>query len=143
MNGSGEVIWIVPRLSGRTLQTLAVKAGKGCSGWSQESRLSAWIWYCRFGVSRDGSDLAKAPKVDGAMDMGPVRNNAYSMAIPILPISDPARWFRVLVPLGRSVVQRPFETNRDFQGLNLLILLRDAKYRPPSMEINSMLEIWK
>ena len=52
-------------------------------------------------------------------------------------------WFKGLLPLGGSVVQRPFETHRDFQGLNLLILLRDAKYRPLSMQINSMLEIWK
>ena len=51
--------------------------------------------------------------------------------------------FKVLVPLGRFVAHRPFQTNRDFQGLNLLILLRDAKYRPPSMEINHMLESWK
>ena len=44
---------------------------------------------------------------------------------------------RVLVPLGRFVVHRPFGTYRGFQGLNLLILLRDPKCRTPSMGITA------
>lgn len=40
--GSRLLMRTVPRLVGLRLQTLAVMAGKSCSGWPKASRLSGW-----------------------------------------------------------------------------------------------------
>ncbi len=65
-----------PRLVGRTLHTLAVKAGNGSSGSPNFGSVSGCTWYWMLGVSRDGSDLVKAPSCDGAMVIGPRRRSA-------------------------------------------------------------------
>src|SRR5690554_2211899 len=84
MEGSGDLMRTCPRLVGRRLHTLAVKAGNGSSGSPNFGSVSGWMWYCRLGVSRLGSERAKQPSWDGAIDIGPVRHNAYSSAMPAL-----------------------------------------------------------
>ena len=96
--GSGEAMATSPRLSGRRLQTLAVIAGKACSGWPKASSDSGWTWYCRFGVSTLASERAKTPTWLGAIDIGPVRRSAYSRAISALPQRVAAVWLSVFVP---------------------------------------------
>ena len=71
-----------PRLVGRMLATLAVKAGNGSSGSPNLGKVSGWMWYCRLGVSRAASDLTKAPSCEGAMVIGPRRVRTYCAAKP-------------------------------------------------------------
>ena len=49
--GSAEAAWTEPRLDGRRLQTLAVKAPKRCSPSPHLSSDSGWKWNCRFAVA--------------------------------------------------------------------------------------------
>ena len=95
--GSADLIRTWPRLSGRRLHTDAVKAGKGWSGSPNFSSDSGCTWYSRFGVSREGSDLAKAPSWLGDMVIGPRRNRAYSSPMPTRPSRLLARSLIVLV----------------------------------------------
>ena len=74
-----------PRLVGLRLQTLAVIAGKACSGSPKASRLSGWTWNSRLAWFRPGSDRVNAPSWLGAMLIGPLRRSAYSIAISALP----------------------------------------------------------
>ena len=57
-------------------------AGKEWSGSPKRSRLSGCTWYSRFAVAAAGSLRAKAPRVEGAIVIGPRRNSAYSSAMP-------------------------------------------------------------
>ena len=52
--GSGAVMRTQPRLVGRRLATLAVKAGNGSSGSPNLGSVSGCMWYWRLGVSRPG-----------------------------------------------------------------------------------------
>jgi hypothetical protein len=67
-----------PRLVGLRLHTLVVKAGKGCSGSPNASKLSGCTWYSKLACGCDGSLLVKAPNWLGAMLMGPLRVSKYS-----------------------------------------------------------------
>ena len=71
-----------PRLVGRRLATLAVKAGNGSSGSPNLGSVSGWMWYWRMGVSRLASDRTKAPSCEGAMVIGPRRVRRYCAAKP-------------------------------------------------------------
>ena len=88
MSVSGALEPDLPRLVGRRLQTEAVKAGKGCSASPNRSRLKGWTWYSRLAVSKLGSLRAKQPSCDGAAVSGPLRNSAYSQAMPARPSSE-------------------------------------------------------
>src|SRR6478736_4642562 len=74
-----------PRLVGLRLHTLAVNALKGCSGSPKASRLSGCTWYSMLGYGCSGELRVNAPSCDGAMLMGPLRLNAYSIPIFALP----------------------------------------------------------
>ena len=99
--GSGEAMSTLPRLSGRRLQTEAVIAGNGSSGWPKAGSDKGWTWYSRLGVATSSDDRAKAQSCDGAMDMGPDRKSAYSRPIFALPISEFAIVFSVFAPVRR------------------------------------------
>ena len=86
---------ICPREVGRRLHTLAVKAGKRCSGSPNLSSVSGCTWYSMFGVACSGEERVKPPSCDGAIVSGPVRNSAYSSAIFALPIQLLASLFSV------------------------------------------------
>jgi hypothetical protein len=92
------VICTVPRLVGLRLHTLAVMAGKLCSGSPNASRLSGCTWYSRLGHSKSGEERVKAPSWLGAMLMGPVRRNRYSSPMPALPQGVLANWLSVRAP---------------------------------------------
>ena len=62
-----------PRLVGLRLQTLAVIAGKACSGSPKASRLSGCTWNSMFAWFRPGSERVNAPSWLGAALIGPVR----------------------------------------------------------------------
>ena len=98
-SGSGEVMRTQPRLVGRRLATLAVKAGNGSSGSPNLGSVSGWMWYCRLGVSRLGSEPTKAPSWEGAMVIGPRRRKAYSSAKPARCTRLWKRSFMVLTPV--------------------------------------------
>src|SRR5574340_1053485 len=70
-----------PREVGRRLHGLAVNAGNLCGGSPNLSSEIGCTWYSRLGVGCDGSDFTNAPICDGAMVIGPLRNNAYSRPI--------------------------------------------------------------
>jgi len=92
----GVLMCTVPRLVGLRLHTLAVMAGKLCSGSPNASRLRGWTWYWMLGQGRDGSLLVKAPSWLGAMLIGPVRLKRYSAPIMALPHQLLARVLSVL-----------------------------------------------
>ena len=85
----------VPRLVGLRLQTLAVKAGKLCSGSPNASSDRGCTWYCRLGCSSSGRLRVKAPSCEGAMLIGPLRRSRYSMPMRSLPQGLAARVLRV------------------------------------------------
>ncbi len=87
---SALLICTVPRLVGFRLQTLAVKAGKACSGSPKASSDRGCTWYCRLACGRSGRLRVKAPSCEGAMLIGPVRRSAYSRPILALPTQLPA-----------------------------------------------------
>src|SRR4051794_37580320 len=89
----------VPRLVGFRLQTLAVNAGKGCSGSPNASSDSGCTWYSMLGHGWSGELRVNAPSCDGAMLIGPVRNIAYSAPIFILPHHEFASVLSVVTPL--------------------------------------------
>ncbi len=74
--GSPARIRTLPRLVGLRLQTLAVNALNGCSGSPKASSESGWTWYSRFGCASPGRLLVNAPSCDGAMLIGPLRDQA-------------------------------------------------------------------
>ena len=88
----------VPRLVGFRLHTLAVKAGKGCSGSPKASSERGCTWYSMLGHSNCGPLRVKAPSCEGAMLIGPVRNIAYSAPIFSLPHHELASVFNVVTP---------------------------------------------
>ena len=49
--GSADLIWTLPRLDGRRLQTLAVKAPNGCRPSPHLSSESGWKWNSRLAVA--------------------------------------------------------------------------------------------
>src|SRR5688572_3335962 len=94
----GLLMRTLPRLVGLRLHTLAVKAGKLCSGSPKASSERGCTWYSRFGQSCSGELRVKAPSCDGAMLIGPLRFHAYSRPIFALPISDEAITLSVGAP---------------------------------------------
>src|SRR5689334_20816958 len=86
----GDLMFTVPRLVGLRLHTLAVKAGKLCSGSPKASSESGCTWYSRFGHSSSGELFVKAPSCEGAMLIGPLRLRAYSRPMRALPSSEEA-----------------------------------------------------
>ena len=96
--GSVLRIAVRPRLSGRRLQTLAVKAGKGSRSPPKAARLSGWTWYSRSAVARRGSLFRNMPSWLGAIAIGPVRRSMYSSPISALPSRFHARWLSVETP---------------------------------------------
>src|SRR5437868_1065230 len=91
----GLLMRTLPRLVGLRLQTLAVKAGKLCSGSPKASSESGCTWYSRFGHSYAGELRVKAPSCEGAMLIGPLRLKRYSIPIFALPYSEEASTLRV------------------------------------------------
>src|SRR5512139_4199780 len=91
--GSGLSMRTWPREVGRRLHTLAVNAGKGCSGSPNLSSESGCTWNSMFGVACSGDERANAPICDGAIVSGPVRNSADSSAILALPAHEFASVF--------------------------------------------------
>src|SRR5688500_17738690 len=89
----------VPRLVGRRLHTLAVKAGKGCGSSPNLSRERGWMWNWRFGVAYSGEERVNAPNCEGAMVSGPLRKRAYSSAIWPFVNCDRYSSLRVRTPL--------------------------------------------
>src|SRR4051794_19685638 len=87
-----------PLLVGFRLHTLAVKAGKLCSGSPKASSDSGCTWYWMLGHSRSGELRVKAPSCDGAMLIGPLRFHRYSKPIFALPTSDEASTLSVGAP---------------------------------------------
>src|ERR1700692_4088826 len=81
----GDTISTQPREVGRRLQTLAVKAGKRCSGSPNLSSDSGCTWYSRLDVACDSSDLVNTPSWLGALLRGPPRRHADSRPISIWP----------------------------------------------------------
>src|ERR1700741_4520984 len=88
-----------PRLVGLRLHTLAVNAGKLCSGSPKASSDSGCTWYCRFGHSWSGELRVNAPSCEGAMLIGPLRLSMYSSPILALPNIDEASTLSVGAPL--------------------------------------------
>ena len=87
-----------PRLVGLRLHTLAVIAGKRCSGSPKASSESGCTWYSRLGQGCCGSLRVKAPSWLGAMLSGPLRRSAYSSAIASRPDHEWARVLSVRAP---------------------------------------------
>ena len=69
----GLLMCTLPRLVGLRLQTLAVNAGKACSGSPKASSESGWTWNSRFACGCSGELRVKAPSYDGDMLIGPLR----------------------------------------------------------------------
>jgi hypothetical protein len=74
--GSAERSRTWPRLVGCRLQTLAVNAGKRCSGSPNLSSDSGCTWNWMLARSRDRAERVKMPSCDGAMVSGPRRRSA-------------------------------------------------------------------
>ena len=85
---SAFLICTVPRLVGLRLHTLAVKAGKLCSGSPNASSDKGCTWYWMLGYTCSSLLRVKAPSCDGAMLMGPLRLSTYSSPILALPTSE-------------------------------------------------------
>src|SRR6266478_5427203 len=96
--GSAECSRTSPRLVGWILHTLAVKAGKTCSGSPKRSSDNGCTWNWMLARSRDGSERVNSPSWDGAMVKGPRRRNAYSNPIPMRPKTEWYIVFSVFTP---------------------------------------------
>ena len=68
----------MPRLSGRSWQTEAVKPENGCSGWPGRSALNRMMWNCTSGVASSGRVRAKMPPWPAPTVSGPVRKRNHS-----------------------------------------------------------------
>ena len=79
-SGSGDVMRTQPRLVGRMLQTLAVKAGNGSSGSPNFGSVSGCTWYWRLGVSRLGSDLREGAELRRRHGHRPAPATAHTRA---------------------------------------------------------------
>ena len=92
------MICTLPRLVGLRLHTLAVKAGKLCSGSPKASSDSGCTWYSMLGHSKAGDERVNAPNWLGAMLMGPLRDSRYCKPMRALPQGVRASWLSVCAP---------------------------------------------
>src|SRR6478672_8551501 len=95
---SAFLICTVPRLVGLRLHTLAVNAGKLCSGSPNASSDRGCTWYSMLGQGCSGLLRGNAPNCDGAMLIGPLRLAAYSRPILALRQSELAMALSVGTP---------------------------------------------
>src|SRR5258705_382578 len=133
--GSAERSRTSPRLVGWILHTLAVKAGKVCSGSPKRSSDSGCTWNWMLARSRDGSERVNNPSWDGAMVNGPRRRNAYSNPIPMRPKTEWYVVFSVFTPDTLKIARSEIRTGLD-AGLHCGIAKRFKQFPAPALPLD-------